>query len=457
MNIRKKHPHNTPASVNRRRRSKKHRRPLYIKCMLSIFAFTLTLEAASRLPYLKSRLLSFARTPQLLFHEAGSLTLFSSDAHKTSDNADRDTAADTSINESAGNTDKDTDSSSGENASSLDSKQEQSDSGSDAGKNKTDSDGNADKNRTGSGTNSGSNEPDSDKNADSSSLPSGRFEAGAEDTAKSGTNSGKRSSDSEKPDTARQHLSPKDSGSGKNQRMDQAESAYPDTDTQWIFFSETDSDSQLLSGSRRLETDPWNDAETDAEHIRYDAKEWNLVLVNPWNELPDNYEIRLSSLPGGHSIDSRCYSYLMDMLDDCSSAGYRPLICSSYRTQEKQESLFQERMDELVAEGYSAKEARIKAASSVARPDTSEHQLGLAVDIVDQSRQTLDAAQEYTPVQQWLMKNSWKYGFILRYPQDKSSLTGIIYEPWHYRYVGVQAAEEIFQRGICLEEYLEEL
>ena len=198
MNIRKKHLHNTPASVNRRRRSKKHRRPLYIKCMLSIFAFTLTLEAASRLPYLKSRLLSFARTPQLLFHEAGSLTLFSSDAHKTSDGTDRDTAADTSINENAENTDKNTDSSSGENASSLDSKQEQSDSGSDAGKNKTDSDGNADKNRTGSGTNSGGNDSCSDQITGSNSSCSDQITGGSgndsdKNTDKNRTGSGTNS------------------------------------------------------------------------------------------------------------------------------------------------------------------------------------------------------------------------------------------------------------------------
>ena len=124
---------------------------------------------------------------------------------------------------------------------------------------------------------------------------------------------------------------------------------------------------------------------------------------------------------------------------------------------EKQRSLFQERTDELVAQGYSKKDARTKAATSVARPGTSEHQAGLAVDIVDSSHQILDATQQDTPVQQWLMENSWKYGFILRYPNDKSSLTGIIYEPWHYRYVGIEAAAEIYEREICLEEYLERL
>lgn len=193
------------------------------------------------------------------------------------------------------------------------------------------------------------------------------------------------------------------------------------------------------------------------QHISSVSDEWNLILVNPWNEIPEDYNIQLMRLPNGQSIDSRCYQELTEMMDACRAAGYQPLICSSYRTQEKQESLFQERMDELTAQGYTQEAARIKAATSVARPGTSEHQVGLAVDIVDQNHQALDATQEYTMVQQWLMENSWKYGFILRYPMNKSRLTGIIYEPWHYRYVGKEAAQEIYERGVCLEEYLEDL
>ncbi len=225
--------------------------------------------------------------------------------------------------------------------------------------------------------------------------------------------------------------------------------------------TQTRADRQIRSATEREQTKEQlidtTAEDPDVSHIQYHSDDWNLVLVNPWNKLPDNFETRLARLPNGHSIDFRCYSALMEMMDACSAAGYSPLICSSYRTQEKQKSLFQERINELTAQGYSSKDARIKAAASVARPGTSEHQLGLAVDIVDKSHQTLDAAQEYTPVQQWLLQNSWKYGFILRYPQDKSSLTGIIYEPWHYRYVGTDAARKIYERGICLEEYLEEL
>ena len=90
----------------------------------------------------------------------------------------------------------------------------------------------------------------------------------------------------------------------------------------------------------------------------------------------------------------------------------------------------------------------------MAVPGTSEHQLGLAVDLVDNHNWSLDESQASMPAQQWLIKHSWEYGFILRYPGDKGELTGIIYEPWHYRYVGKEAARVIHQQGLCLEEYL---
>ena len=99
-------------------------------------------------------------------------------------------------------------------------------------------------------------------------------------------------------------------------------------------------------------------------------------------------------------------------------------------------------------------ERALDAAKAVAIPGTSEHQLGLAVDIVDANMQDLTDEQENTATQKWLMANSWRYGFIHRYPNDKTDITGIIYEPWHYRYVGKDAAQDIFNRDITLEEYL---
>lgn len=185
-----------------------------------------------------------------------------------------------------------------------------------------------------------------------------------------------------------------------------------------------------------------------------DLENWELILVNGDNPIPDDYDITLTQLRNNQAVDSRCYPNLQEMMDDCRAAGYEPLICSSYRTTEKQQQLLIQQIEKLISEGYSRKDAYKKATTSVALPGTSEHQLGLAVDIVDVNYQQLNSKQKNTPTQKWLMENSWKYGFILRYPSDKSELTDIIYEPWHYRYVGKEAAKYIYEKEICLEEYI---
>ena len=179
-----------------------------------------------------------------------------------------------------------------------------------------------------------------------------------------------------------------------------------------------------------------------------------LTLVNPWNELPEDWQVDLVTLSNGLQIDRRCYDALQEMMDACREAGYEPLICSAYRTQETQQDLFNNKVAKLEAEGKSHDEAVQEAGTVVAVPGTSEHQLGLTVDVVDINNQNLTEEQEKTPTQKWLMANSWRYGFIHRYPNGKSAVTGIIYEPWHYRYVGKDVAQEIFNRGITLEEYL---
>lgn len=182
---------------------------------------------------------------------------------------------------------------------------------------------------------------------------------------------------------------------------------------------------------------------------------WNLILVNAEHPLSQDFQVpERTQLSNGHSIDKRAYPELQAMMDAARAAGYQPLICSSYRTWDKQEQLFENKVQSYIAEGCSRAEAEEKAAYWVARPGTSEHQAGLAVDIVDKAYQLLDEAQEQRPVQQWLMAHCAEYGFILRYPTAKSSLTGVGYEPWHYRYVGKEAAKAIMDAGICLEEYL---
>jgi len=180
-----------------------------------------------------------------------------------------------------------------------------------------------------------------------------------------------------------------------------------------------------------------------------------LYLVNPWNPLPRDYTVELTPISETHSIATVAYQDFLDMLSDCKEAGFAPAVCSAYRTQEYQEGLYQNRIDRYVKQGYDEETATVLAGRSVAVPGTSEHQLGLALDIVDNENWHLDETQADMPTQQWLMENSWRYGWILRYPVGKSEITGIIYEPWHYRYVGKTIAKEIYDLGICLEEYLE--
>ena len=179
-----------------------------------------------------------------------------------------------------------------------------------------------------------------------------------------------------------------------------------------------------------------------------------LTLVNADHPMPSDWKQELVELNNGQSIDSRAYPDLQEMMADARAEGLDPYICSSWRSPETQKKLFKEEVEKYVKQGYSKSEAEIQAARWVAVPGTSEHELGLALDIVSAENQRLEEEQEDTPTQQWLMTHCCEYGFILRYPKDKEDITGIGYEPWHYRYVGRENAEAIRDSGMCLEEYV---
>lgn len=183
-----------------------------------------------------------------------------------------------------------------------------------------------------------------------------------------------------------------------------------------------------------------------------------LLLVNAENPLAESFAPgELAELSNGHRMDARALPDLEAMFADMEASGLSPLICSSYRTQEKQAALFANKVERVRAAdpGLSEQDAEKEAARWVARPGTSEHQTGLALDIVSLQNQNLDESQEETAEFQWLAEHSWEYGFILRYPEDKSAVTGIGYEPWHFRYVGREAASAIRESGLCLEEWLD--
>lgn len=179
--------------------------------------------------------------------------------------------------------------------------------------------------------------------------------------------------------------------------------------------------------------------------------DWNLMLVNHDYRIPDDYTIELHVLANGESIDSRIYPFLQEMFDDMRESGIYPTVSSGYRSIEAQQQLLDEKTHSYQSKGYPLMVAQALAARWVAQPGSSEHQLGLAVDI-NQEPGKSTAWEVYL----WLEQNAWQYGFIYRYPPDKTDLTGFENEPWHYRFVGTEAAAVIQEKGICLEEYLDE-
>ena len=187
-----------------------------------------------------------------------------------------------------------------------------------------------------------------------------------------------------------------------------------------------------------------------------------ILMVNPWNPVPEDYEpdlveLALSISVEGSFVDRSCYDALVEMLAACNKASPSACVVSSYRTEEYQTNSYNKKVNYYLGLGYSEEDAKKEAATVIAAPGHSEHQLGLAVDIVDTRLWALEEEQATLPAQKWLMENSWKYGFILRYPKDTTDKTGIIYEPWHYRYVGKEVAKEIHDSEITLEEYLQQL
>ncbi|MFQ7092597.1 MAG: D-alanyl-D-alanine carboxypeptidase family protein [Coprococcus sp.] len=177
--------------------------------------------------------------------------------------------------------------------------------------------------------------------------------------------------------------------------------------------------------------------------------EWNLILVNKNHKIPYNYSPELIELSNGEKVDARIYPDLQKMFDDARAAGLQLFVRDGYRTGDEQKAIMNDKIAAYETEGYSKKEAKALAKTYVAEPGTSEHELGLSVDI---NAESSGASQD--AVYEWLDENAYKYGFIKHYPADKTDITGIDNEPWHYRYVGYEAAKEMKEQNLCLEEYL---
>ena len=181
---------------------------------------------------------------------------------------------------------------------------------------------------------------------------------------------------------------------------------------------------------------------------------WNLLLVNDWNPLPAGYDsdVTFSTVSGGKQVDSRIIDAVNRMLND--AAAYDLAVVSAYRPKEEQDFLYWRKVKQYTDKGYSDLEAQKVGGTIVKRPGFSEHNCGLAMDVGGSGDYTLEQTFANTPAYAWLIEHCADYGFILRFPEGKEDITGVIYEPWHYRYVGEEAARYIMDNDLCLEEYL---
>ena len=223
--------------------------------------------------------------------------------------------------------------------------------------------------------------------------------------------------------------------------------------------SSDDKDNQdKASDNKNDDSSKDNDSDNTGENTNSSdnpalADDWMLILVNKDHPIPEGYEVpELTVLRNDQAVDSRIYPSLQKMFDDARAQGIMPGIRSSYRTYEEQQAMMDNKIKELMDQGMSKKKAKKEAKLWVAVPGTSEHQLGLSVDISTADWEKQDA----NIVWEWLNTHCVEYGFVQRYPEDKVDITGINNEPWHYRYVGLKAAQEMKEKGMCLEEYLGE-
>lgn len=205
-----------------------------------------------------------------------------------------------------------------------------------------------------------------------------------------------------------------------------------------------------------VQTEPEEDEDIDADN------KWAMFLVNNKNPLPDNYDdiIETELVYEGDKkgyVDKRAAKYAKDMLAAAKEDGIDLWVISSYRTIQYQKDNFNRSVQQRIDNGMTKEEARADTLREVALPGASEHNAGLAMDIMSVEYTSMDdAGFENTKAFEWLDKNAAEYGFILRYPKDKEDITEIIYEPWHYRFVGIYYANEIKKSGLCLEEYFAE-
>ncbi len=193
--------------------------------------------------------------------------------------------------------------------------------------------------------------------------------------------------------------------------------------------------------------------EMTGEEYVFDSSDWRLVLINKQHPIPEDYDFTLGTFTAGMRCDERIIDDLLLMMQAAKNEGVNLEVCSPYRGDNRQEYLFNRKIKNYMGQGMSYMEAYKTASQIVTVPGASEHQVGLALDIWSDNYKSLDKGFEDTEAGKWLAEHSYEYGFILRYPEGKEYITSIEYEPWHFRYVGREAAMTMKQDNICLEEF----
>lgn len=213
---------------------------------------------------------------------------------------------------------------------------------------------------------------------------------------------------------------------------------------------------EILEDARVYAMDePGEETEEEEQEViaDFDSSDWRLVLVNKQHPIPDDYDFKLGTIKGGMKCDERILTDLLAMLQAAKKDGIMLVVRSPYRTDDRQETIFDKKITLYMRQGYSYMEAYKTASKTVTIPGSSEHQIGLAIDITSDGYFTLDEGFGDTQAGKWLAEHGCEYGFILRYPEGKEYITSIEYEPWHFRYVGKDAATVMTREGICLEEF----
>ena len=195
------------------------------------------------------------------------------------------------------------------------------------------------------------------------------------------------------------------------------------------------------------EPDPTPEPDPYADKPDIDIKDWKYVLANQTHLLGSDFVPDVTQLENGHYFDSRAVDALKAFIQGARDEGLSVYLTSSYRPYSTQEYLFNKKVAEYGGD-------RETAARIVAIPGSSEHQTGLAADICDQYYQYMNESLADTALSKWMKAHCAEYGFILRFPEDKQEITGIMFEPWHFRYVGEEAAAYIMEKGLCLEEFV---